>query len=282
MAAKEVVYQKPRQHQWRWNKLVGPLVPKDGAGRTFLDLGCNAGFYMVKANKLGYKTIGIERDPAYIKQAPKELDITECDINYYEPHAAYLTNLTCVHYHQSEEQLEALLLKLMYSTENLLIMGRHKVESRIPADREYIARKLKGWHFIAERTSPIFYTILVESPFVVELNIEEAYQATRKFTLNLDGFLDFVPAFEQFVRKIINKEPYDPKKLALMDYFRARKLRYPLGRLWEYERMIEEIKKSGLKVPLLYSAKEDRIKDGYHRLIILRELGEKRFICRIK
>ena len=61
------IYQNPRYHQWRWNELVGPLVPKDGQDRSLLDLGCNAGFYMQKAEKLGYRTTGVEKDLNYIR-----------------------------------------------------------------------------------------------------------------------------------------------------------------------------------------------------------------------
>jgi len=40
------VYQKPENHEKRWQLLLEPLVPNDGRDRLFLDLGCNAGFYM--------------------------------------------------------------------------------------------------------------------------------------------------------------------------------------------------------------------------------------------
>ena len=69
------VYQNPRRHTKRWETLVEPLVPKDGKDRRFLDLGCNAGFYMTKAEELGYKAIGVEQEPFYINRAPKDLNI---------------------------------------------------------------------------------------------------------------------------------------------------------------------------------------------------------------
>ena len=71
------VYQKRKYHERRWRTFLEPLVPADGKDRTFLDLGCNAGFYMTKAEKLGYRAIGLERDADYIGQAPPGLFITD-------------------------------------------------------------------------------------------------------------------------------------------------------------------------------------------------------------
>ena len=101
-------YQIDKYHEWRWQNLVAPLIEKDGSDRVLLDLGCNAGWYMQKAQKLGYRTMGVECDKEYIDQAPHKLEITQADINYHRPHCAYLTLLLCVHYHQTAEQVEAL------------------------------------------------------------------------------------------------------------------------------------------------------------------------------
>ncbi len=165
------IYQKPRYHEWRWTELVEPLVPKDGEGRMLLDLGCNAGFYMRKAQKMGYKTIGVEKDPDYISQAPKNLDIIKADVNYHKTHCAYLTLLACVHYHQSDEQVEALFHNLMYSTAYLLVMGRHKGKVKSRPGQNHLMKKLRGWKLIDSKQAKAFYTVLVKNPRYAELNV---------------------------------------------------------------------------------------------------------------
>ena len=275
------IYQKPRYHEWRWRNLVGPLVNKDGADRMLLDIGCNAGFYMKKTQMLGYKTLGVEIDDDYISQAPKNLEITKADINYYKPHCAYLTLLLCVHYHQSAEQVEALLNNLLDSTAYMIVMGRNEMyRGRVKTypDLQYITSKLKAWKINSTIKARQFYSILVKNPFLEELGVEELYQTTYNFVLGLDGFDNFVPAFEEFVKRTLDDFDYDHSNSDLVKYFKRRKIKYPLGYCWNYKVLINELKEHGIHTALRVKG---RIKDGFHRLIILRELGYKRVVCKI-
>jgi len=287
------IYQKPKYHERRWRKLVEPLVPKDGTDRTFLDLGCNAGFYMLKAEKLGYKTLGVEGEArgfkGTIEQAPKHLNVIYGDINYYRPHAAYLTALLCVHYHQTPEQIEALFHKLSYTTGNMLIMGRHEVEPKwgikTRPDKKFLMEKIGGgWKLLETRSWKKFYTVLVKNTRLTEMDVDELYENTRRYvakTPKLNRKLwTFVPAFEDFVRKSIEDINFDPTDGDFMKYLKTRRFRYKLGRCWIYKSMIQEIQKSGIKAPL--SVVNGRIFDGYHRMIILRELGIKRVLVRAR
>ena len=273
------IYQKPRYHEWRWKELVEPLVQKDGQDRMFLDLGCNAGWYMRKAQRLGYKTIGVERDLDYLSQAPKHLDIIEGDVNYYKPHCAYLTLLACVHYHQSDEQVEALFHNLIYSTAYLLVMGRHKVRVRSIPNRDHLMKKLRNWKLIDSREAKAFYTVLVKNPIYEELCVDDLYAATKEYVSKIKGFVDFVPSFEDFVRRTLDDLNFNPVGCKFVDYLKHRRFPYPLGRCWIYKVMIEELKNQGIHTAL--KVKDGRIKDGYHRLIVLRELGVKRVVCRV-
>ena len=274
------IYQQPKYHEWRWNHLVGPLVDKDGTDRMLLDLGCNAGFYMRKAQQLGYKTIGVERDLDYFRQVPDGLnEVIFGDVNFYKPHCAYLTLLCCVHYHQSDEQVESLFHNLMYSTAYLLVMGRHKGRVKSIPNKPHLMKKLRGWPVIDSREEGPFYTVLVKNPRYDELSIEDLYRATGEFVSGIKGFDDFIPSFEDFVRRSLDDINFDPSDCEFMDYLKRRRFRYPLGRCWIYKVMIEEIKKRGIHTAL--KVQNGHIKDGYHRLVILRELGYKRVVCRM-
>ena len=48
--------------QHRWDALIKPILPEKGGHRLFVELGCNAGFYLRKASELGYQTIGVEKE----------------------------------------------------------------------------------------------------------------------------------------------------------------------------------------------------------------------------
>jgi len=285
------IYQKPKYHERRWRELVEPLVPKDGADRTFLDLGCNAGFYMLKAEKLGYKTIGVEGEKkgfnGAISQAPKHLNIIYDDINYHKPQLSYLANLCCVHYHLTREQIESLFLKLWYRAANVLIMGRHEVKPKwgikTRPDKKFLLETLgKGWKLVGERTFKKFYTVIVRNPTLREMDVDELYENTRSYVAKTPKLRrklrTFFPAFEDFVRRSIDDSDYNPARSDFVKYLKNRRLKYRLGRCWGYKVMIEEIKKSGIQSPL--TVVDGRIFDGYHRMIILRELGMKRVIVR--
>lgn len=273
------IYQKPRYHEKRWKELIQPLVNPDGEDRLFQDLGCNAGFYMRKAERLGYKTIGVEIDQDYIAQAPIGLNIIHGDINTYKPIPAYLTLAACIHYHQTDEQVEALFHNLMYATVNLIVMGRHKGRVTSRPDFEHLMKKLSGWKLLDKRVLGPFYSVLVKNPRYEELEIEDLYNATKEYVSGIAGFVDFVPAFEDFVRKVLSGEEFDSEKTEFVRHLKQRRLRYPLGRCWIYKVMVEDIIKNGLHTAL--KVRDGHIVDGYHRLVVLRELGAKRVVCRV-
>ena len=282
MSRRSKIYQVDKYHEWRWQKLVAPLVDKDGTDRMLLDMGCNAGWYMRKAQKLGYKTLGVEYDQDYIDQAPEGLEIIKADVNWYQPHCAYLTLLLCVHYHQTPEQVEALFHNLTYSTAYLIVMGRNNVNGRVVSNPkvDHLLKVLGGWDVIDQRGERAFYTVLLKNRRYQELDVEELFQATRAFTLTVKGFDDFVPAFQDFVRRTLADFNWDASDSQFMDYLKRRRFPYKLGRCWLYKKMIKELQEHGPHTAL--KVKGNRIEDGYHRLVVLRELGVKRVVCRVR
>ena len=298
------VYQNPIQHEKRWDQLVGPLVPKDGKDRLFLDLGCNAGFYMVKAEELGYRAFGVEREQGFIDQAPKGLNITKGDINTYrvyksergstfrrktgerivlnETPAAYITLLANVLYHQTDAQVESILRHLMYSSAYLLIMGRHKgsnVTSR--PDRDHLGRILdrKVWKIENETSTKKFYAVLAKNYSVEERSVADLYRQAVTYSIGNGGHHDFFEPFADFVRRVITDDDKPDDKTAYWQYLRSRKFRYRHGLCFWYRHMVEEaIANGGILTAL--DCLDGRVLDGHHRLVIAKELGIKRLIVR--
>ncbi|MEX2583483.1 MAG: TIGR04290 family methyltransferase [Gemmatimonadota bacterium] len=64
--------------------MVEPAFPGDMAGKTVLDIGCNAGFYSLKLHERGARVTGIEHDPHYLAQARFAAEAVGADIEYLE------------------------------------------------------------------------------------------------------------------------------------------------------------------------------------------------------
>jgi hypothetical protein len=271
---------KPGYHRWRHRRHIAPFIDSDGRDRLFYDLGANAGYHMRQAAALGYRVKGIDIDPRSVALSP-DLDIEQGDVNYLEPLPAHTTLLSCVHYHQTTEQANALFHALSYSTVYLIVMGRHKGEPKSnPTKQHLIRRHLYGYDPVDERDSRFFYSVLLKNRRCNEFEVDDLYQATREFTATLAAgeYDDWVPTFEEFVRRSLDDMDYDATGSAWMDYLRRRKLSHKIGRCWMYKRLIQDIQKHGLRAALKVSG--NRISDGMHRLIIWKELGGTRVVCR--
>lgn len=273
---------KPGYHKWRHRRHVGPFIDKDGRDRLFYDLGANAGYHMREAQKLGYRAVGVDMDAGAIAHSP-DLDIALGDVNYIDPLPAHTTLLSCLHYHLTSEQVAALFQALSYTTVNIIVMGRHKGKPRSNPTKQHLIRNhLRGYNIVDERESRIFYSMLVKNKNCREFEVEDLYQATREFTsrMPVEEYDDWVPGFEEFVRRSLDDIDYDAAGSEWMNYLGRRKIRHRMGRNWNYKKMIYDIRDNGLNAAL--KVKGDRVSDGMHRLVILRELGGTRVVCRVR
>jgi tRNA (mo5U34)-methyltransferase len=65
---------------WR---AIAHALPSDLAGRSVLDIGCNAGFYSLEMKRRGaVRVLGIDLDEAYLAQARFAAEIAELDIEF--------------------------------------------------------------------------------------------------------------------------------------------------------------------------------------------------------
>lgn len=65
---------------FQWRRLR-PALPADLAGRTVLDIGCNAGFFSIEMKRLGAdRVLGIDHDPRYLAQARLAAEVSGVDI----------------------------------------------------------------------------------------------------------------------------------------------------------------------------------------------------------
>lgn len=66
----------------KWKGFAHAL-PQDLAGRSVLDIGCNAGFYSIEMKRRGAdRVLGIDSDPAYLEQARFAASVSGADIEF--------------------------------------------------------------------------------------------------------------------------------------------------------------------------------------------------------
>jgi tRNA (mo5U34)-methyltransferase len=66
----------------KWRRFAD-AVPRDLAGKTVLDIGCNAGFYSLEMKRRGAaRVVGIDSDDEYLSQARFAADVTGFDIEF--------------------------------------------------------------------------------------------------------------------------------------------------------------------------------------------------------
>jgi tRNA (mo5U34)-methyltransferase len=64
----------------KWQRFAH-AIPADLAGRTVLDIGCNAGFYCIELKRRGAdRVVGIDSDPLYLAQARLAAEISGVEI----------------------------------------------------------------------------------------------------------------------------------------------------------------------------------------------------------
>jgi tRNA (mo5U34)-methyltransferase len=66
----------------KWRRFAH-AIPSDLRGKSVLDVGCNAGFYSIEMKRRGAdRVVGIDHDPAYLKQARFVAEISEMEIDF--------------------------------------------------------------------------------------------------------------------------------------------------------------------------------------------------------
>lgn len=275
------IYQGPR-HEARWRDLLAPLIDPDGRERKFVELGCNAGFYLRKAVELNYEhIIGIERDPEFVRQALEfeaPVRIVQADIHEWEIPACHTALLACVHYWQTDDQIKNLLGRLRRKALHLVVMGKHRGQSLTPPDRSSFLRKLRGWDVIDQRRTSRHWSLLLKNRNLYEADVEELYASQREAIDWTDDGKDFFPAFEDYVGLVLSGQYFDPRRTRFARYLKTRKFRYRELMLQAYRDMVYSVQHDGILSPLVVYERR-RVLNGNHRLAIAHLTGIKKVIC---
>jgi len=271
----------------RWEGLIKPLLLGLFGKGLFVDLGCNAGFYTRRAMDLGFKAIGIEIDDEYIKHAryweknePKGIEIIQADICEYDLPVCQVALLANVHYWLTELQLNKLTDNLRERALSVIVVGRnwksdkHKSPCGIDALRAL-------FHDFTEIKSVVgrkHYSVIFNNPGLIEKDVDEIFNnqpltKSRKFLKSFNKLID---------------DDSDPFNSDYYGYLKWRRFNRPEKLLIRRIELIKEIRKNGIKTPLLLGRLDEngiydknRLTDGDHRAVIAKRLGFEKVICRI-
>lgn len=269
--------------QHRWDTLIKPILPENGDHRLFLELGCNAGFYLRKASELGYQTLGVEKSDTFYKQAqywereePIGVRIEHADINDYDIPVNYITLIAQVHYWLTPDELDRLMEKLWAKSLHVLVVSRHTKASVHKSDprREAVMDFFKDWTFLMSCLNDKHYGLLFKNPTLREyethnLYINQPFMRSQKFK----------DAFEAYIDLVLTKKRFNYGNTDYWRYMRWRGFTQKLSRAQTHYRMIKSVKRIGLTDPLIIGD-HGILTDGNHRLMIAERMGIKRIICR--
>ena len=77
----------------KWQRFAHS-IPEDLAGRSVLDVGCNAGFYAIEMKRRGAeRVVGVDSDPRYLAQARFAAEVAEVDIEFRQMSVYQLPSL---------------------------------------------------------------------------------------------------------------------------------------------------------------------------------------------
>jgi len=284
---------KTDTNEKRWKTFIEPLLPFKGENRTFIDLGCNAGFYCRKMSDLGFKATGVEKDIIPIRHAtywescePKGVKIIRQDINKYEIPTASIVLLANVHYWLTPKELKELVNKLKEKAIYVLLIGRHKPVKthKSLCDFDTLKKVFKGWD-LRESIVPKgqkHFSVLFKNSNLVEKDVEEIFHHQQ-----LAKSKKFLPAYTDLVKTISNGNGVDLKETKYWDYLTWRKFKSPERLMNRHVKLIGSMIDNGIIEPLIigrvegFEYNENRLTDGDHRYIIARELGIKKLICKV-
>jgi SAM-dependent methyltransferase len=270
--------------QRRWKVLLEPLIPPDGKGRLFLELGCNAGFYLRKASEYGYNTLGIEKEERFIRQAkyweaqePCGVRVEFGDIVDYEIPANFLTMMANVHYWIEPVRLAMVMDRMWNNSLHVLIMSRHNPSERHLSDctERVVKEWFSNYELLDERRDSKFYALIYRNPTLREYDTKNLFNV-QPFTRSTK----FLAAFREFIDLNVSRRRYTYNHTKYWEYCKWRGWQPKVKHHRTLRKKVLTMERYGITKPLLVH-KNGILQDGNHRLIMAEYLGLPRIICKV-
>lgn len=296
-------------NEGKWNNFIKPLLPKDG--RTFIEIGCNAGLFLKMAIDTGFKdVIGIEASGRIMDQAKlfkkdnkynykliqqtvgKDFEIDKLPI-------ADVVLFSNVHYYFPVGVFSNLVDRIKNRTTYCIVVGarakRRKGNAVYDIDAPGTRGYFKDWEEIEAIGSwdeGVWKGIEEKGDLAPR---EKMYGILFKgglSTVNVDNLIEkikcskensLIPALEEFFEKVFNNEKFDYKKTLFYQFWRDREPEQSsewIYKILDYKKSLaEDIQANGMKEPI-YLGHTGGILDGIHRLFIAKALGYEHIIVK--
>jgi len=285
----------------RWNTFIKPLLPfKQGERRRVTDLGCNAGFYTRQCTDLGYKAIGVERDPIFLAHAryweendPKGIKIIEEDLNEYDIPVSSIVILAQVHYWLTPEQLKKLVEKLKEKSQYVIVVGRYKrtnktiIKDILPGLKsasgvDELKLTFGEWNIIktiyGEGKNFRHYSMLFKNSNLEERDIDEI----KLYPQNMK-YKGFLPAFNKLIDSVLSN------KIDSTDYIKyltKRRFKNKDKVLKKHIKLINDMVENGIREPITTGRmikgeyNKNGLWDGDHRFAVAKKIGIKKLVTK--
>ncbi len=304
----------------KWNNFIEPLLPfKDFGTRRFLEIGCNAGLYLLKAIELGFKTVvGIEADEAFYEQALFTCDYfglkdvqllrqvigeTEPNVNangaeHFSIKETLVTDIVLlanVLYWLTDDASHQLIKDLSYKILYAIVVTVEDATGLSSGSSDFVKKLFSDdWVLvkvcrISEKFDPMprqQIALLFKSVHLKEFDLHELWKIAANPNKEEPHREQFFRCFTEFVHLVFKDE--DPFE---SDYFRYLIDKGGIGE-WKTDNQIKRyvvetaaicksIRNDGLKEPIQFFGHACNPINGYHRLVILRELGYRKILCQV-
>jgi len=270
--------------QRRWKVLLEPLIPPDGKGRLFLELGCNAGYYLRMASEYGYNTLGIEREERFIEQAkyweaqePAGVRVEYGDINEYEIPANFITLMANVHYWQTPEQVERIVEQMRANSLYVIMVSRHNTSERHLSDctEKAVMEWFSEWELVDGRRDGKFFALILKNPDLREYEVKNLFNVQP-----FNRSKKFLEAFREFIDLNISRRRYTYNHTKYWNYCKWRGWQPKVKHHRTLRGKVMTMERYGITRPIEVHA-NGIMKDGNHRLIMAEYLGLPRIIGRV-
>lgn len=284
-------------NEGKWDNLVLPFLPNECEAMTFVDMGCNAGLFLKLAEDHGFgKALGVDSDKEAIERGKRWRDTNEGKYKLILsdmkegldelPVCDYMVFANS-HYYFDESTWLEIVEKLSKKVGHCIIISAKKkpnpkyAASDIDGIRGYFQEwKETGLIDLPSDNTPHsrhLWSLCFKNPKLERVPIDcldNGNAQQRNFLEEFDKTND--PFKTMYYKRL---QSYRRKKTSKQRMWREEELNeYMKNRIELYK----DVKKHGLKSPIVVNSKNARITDGNHRHEIMRHIGEKSIIIKIE
>ena len=291
----------------KWYNFIAPHLPEDCTDQTFVEMGCNAGLFLILAEDTGFRhVVGVDKDKTPVLEGLKYRDSigykykiikstlggqfgNPGNFNIDKLPVADFTLMSTFHYYIDINSWIKYVDRLRNKTRCVLIISRHtrQYHWRALSDLKPVRRYFRDWEELGmisgiskdgDPSPRDLWSVLFKNPVLERINIDEV--KTHKENSTAEMYI----AVGDLATLVRDNDDIDPFET---EYYRAwvkrKQGRWSSKRIKTFVKskfdLMVSIKSNGLLEPLIIQ-QDNKLSDGGHRLAILKALGYKSVLVR--